>query len=705
MNFTTKLSVRISRSLDVTSRIVVLLSTAAALCLEASLGTRAWASLLPLTFVSTAAGFAIARWRPRAAWSVLLGTLYIAPLIYRIVLNRDDTAYTAVWMGGCFGAVLASGVVRGWKFPLRARGALAYWALAVALVWPIIVFRETDFWWPLMNVDRIGNSGHGGPPAVIAVWIANVALTHLIGLLWFESATSQPAFAGEPAFMRNAVLPLAIGAGLGCALALYQGTVDVLWLTAHQWGAENRAAGSLLDGDAFGALAALWVLAFLAIASRARPVWGAAIAVVFAPVALGAVWATSSRIALLGAAAGVLFVVAASVSLLRTQGRVRARLTAVAVVALVLIAGFAGVLRYASSQNPIARLRATIPNFTEPEVRRVLDKEVWNRGGPYGDVSLEMAQAFPVAGVGIGSFNHIFPDWAYADSLAHGSHYATSIGRYPFDNAQSWYRHQLAELGLVGSLGWIVWVVFFAGVLCWTGGRNGTQPAAWLIKGALCVAALISLVAMPTQNFAVSLTVWVLTAWYLNLSPAAASIVGVGRETVTPWLLPRVLVAAGLGVFVWASVRVGQDRLRPPMRAVLSDWTYRYGVDATENPDGVGGEPYAWTTARRAVVVVPARPGQWVRVSISAGPPDVKGRPLHVRVSSGDREIADLAKFEGLPLTWYVRVRDREWGFMLQIDTDRTWSPGGADKRQLGLRVEQLVARWEQPPLNAIQIY
>ena len=71
---------------------------------------------------------------------------------------------------------------------------------------------------------------------------------------------------------------------------------------------------------------------------------------------------------------------------------------------------------------------------------------LWTRGG-YGTVATRMVRDYPLTGVGIGSFNWMAPD--YWRTLAND--------RLPFDNAQNWWRHQLAELGLVASLPVIVW--------------------------------------------------------------------------------------------------------------------------------------------------------------------------------------------------------------------------------------------------------
>ena len=65
-------------------------------------------------------------------------------------------------------------------------------------------------------------------------------------------------------------------------------------------------------------------------------------------------------------------------------------------------------------------------------------QELWTRGG-YGPVATRMVQDYPFTGVGIGSFNWMAPD--YWREIAND--------KLPFDNAQNWWRHQVAELGLI----------------------------------------------------------------------------------------------------------------------------------------------------------------------------------------------------------------------------------------------------------------
>ena len=72
--------------------------------------------------------------------------------------------------------------------------------------------------------------------------------------------------------------------------------------------------------------------------------------------------------------------------------------------------------------------------------------ELWNRNG-YGAAATYLIERFPLAGIGIGGFHLFGPP-------------LTPIGVLPPDNAQNWLRHQVVEMGILGSLGWVL----FAGV-------------------------------------------------------------------------------------------------------------------------------------------------------------------------------------------------------------------------------------------------
>ena len=134
----------------------------------------------------------------------------------------------------------------------------------------------------------------------------NVALTHMVGILWFDWLFRQ--FRAEPRehFEREVVESLAVVAAAGALLAAYQGLVDITWLAGSQWPAVNRAGGSLVDGNGSGMLTALWSTLFLTLLFSQRPGvrafgWLGVVA------AWLAVWASGSWTAVAAAVFGLCF--------------------------------------------------------------------------------------------------------------------------------------------------------------------------------------------------------------------------------------------------------------------------------------------------------------------------------------------------------------------------------------------------------------
>ena len=151
-------------------------------------------------------------------------------------------------------------------------------------------------------------------------------------------------------------------------------------------------------------------------------------------------------VSLAAAAIGVGVMLIGSLGSVRRPRRILLTgLGAFAVTALALMLVTRGFLK-PQSTSPYARIVASIPGGPV-EIARWL----WNRDR-YGTAAVQMIREFPVAGIGIGTFHSI------------GVDYTKSVGgvALPPDNAQNWYRHQMAELGILGSLGWLAFCGLFA---------------------------------------------------------------------------------------------------------------------------------------------------------------------------------------------------------------------------------------------------
>src|SRR5262249_33126019 len=198
-----------------------------------------------------------------------------------------------------------------------------------------------------------------------------------------------------------------------------------------------------------------------------------------------------------------------------------------------------------------------------------------------------MLRQTPLFGVGVGSFPILVSD------------YGVSRFGGPLlpDNAQNWMRHQLTELGVLGSIGWLTWACAFGWLLTTARPvRDRALPAA-IIRGVLMAVAIVSLVGMPTQNATLAIMMWTFVFWYVaQISPASPSS---SHDPVSRryWALGAVLVA----IYVGGTWSLATGRLRVPMRARHFGWAYDYGFYFT-GQNVRGGSEYRWAHGRAVAV-------------------------------------------------------------------------------------------------------
>lgn len=656
-------------ALDRASRIVAIAAAAGFIFLMAWLGGREWDGLLPVTAAAFAIAAAAGRIRPAFAGWLVLPLMYVSGVLVLALLGQSRNAYQAPLLAAILGLAVSSGVWRGWMLPRQWRLPLAWWTLALIFGAAVVVIRELDFAPSLLwSADRLGNSGVGGPPGVLIVWIGYVAAAHVAGLLWFDSFFARHGTDGSIPFRNEVLLPLAVGAMAGASVAAYQGLVDIYWMSGHGWGGQGRAAGGLVDGDAFGALAGFWAGIFLALAVSNGWLVRVFASAGFAVSWIG-LWASGSRMAL---AAGLISTGASVVLMVLPSARRRPlRAIAVAAGAIALIGALAALDLRWQTDSPLRRTIQSLPSPTLGAIAKFAEHQLWNRDAPFGTAFLWMLHDYPATGVGAGSFHTLYPDYAY---LIRG-HYGSP------ENAQSWYRHQLAELGALGSPGWIWWVIILATLLLRP--RRGDNLAARCMKAALWAIAAVSMVSMPTQNVAVALTVWPALFGFIAFSASTQA------ELALPARMPShrawVAIWAAALLFAGATAFVGARSLRPPMRAVRANWTYSRGFEALDSSQG---QPFRWT--RKYAVEVPETSARWMRVAIGGGPPDVATRPVRVTVKRNGERVIDYMLNQSGGHTWWLQLPQGPPRVMIEIEVDRTWSPadyGSQDSRQLGVAV------------------
>jgi hypothetical protein len=653
-------------------RFAIVVSAAAAIALQTYLGARAWPHLIPLNVTLFALAVVSVRWTPRIACWVVLLPAYVFPVVLRRLMHGYDEALWSVWTSMLMGYIVGRAPLAGWALPSRWRLPLGFWGLSVAVSWPIIVWREIDFTPTLLGRYITSVTHVGISPAVESVWIAHVAATHLIGILWVDALNRQESPRPGISFVPRVVGPLLVSVGASAALALYQMYGHMDTLNAGIFASFDRASGAMLDGNAFGMAAAVWIAGALAVAASTDRVPLRLMTAAAAGLLLVGTWGSGSQSAFLAAAVGGIGVAYGLWRTRATFGR-RRLVWGAAAAGLVAVAVLAGISRLRPAAiGPIARFEQVVESATSQR-RLGLLTTLWTRDR-YGTAATAMIRQYPVTGVGVGMFNSYVIDETWL----------LGLGAQAPDNAQNWFRHQLAEMGVMGSLGWLAWLVVFVPTLWKRPSLESSPVATYALRGALVGIGLASQVAMPTQNTAVLLTFWTFVFWHGQLmarSPEASARRASGGWR---WFVALILVLIYAGA-VW---RVGATTMRVPYRAAAIGWPYDHGFYDLEKD--AGGGAYRWTGQHAVAVFVTPGRDSYVPLTFWAHHPDIRERPVRVRIWIRGRLDVDILLADGQPVTRYVHVRADERGLMVEIQVDRTWNPsdfGARDARALGLAV------------------
>ena len=549
----------------------------------------AWAG--PLVLI----GAAIIATVDRRVVAPIMAVSYLLPILIFDLNGRYHVNFTVVWLAGLLGVALPDALRRGWQVPQQWRVPLVCWVGGVGATAPIIALRAVDFRWELLFRGRLPMEALGGLPLLTIAWVLHVALLLIVGLIWFDWLCGQDA----PFVRRWVTMPLAASGLVLAAVCLYQLFVDVHFLNYSVYAMFKRASGTLLDGNAAGAIAAYWIGGWTVYALGTHGLRRAG-ALGLAALMWLPVWATGSRTALASA-----LVITAACAVPFVRGVVtRRRAVLAAAFALVSLFAVVGIVSRspAGASGPLSRIHRILPSPTMGGLR-AFGREMWNRNG-YGAAAALMIERHPMVGIGVGSFHEMAVEF-YGHNLTP-------------DNAQNWYRHQLAELGIIGSLGWIV----FVGLFGWwvVQPRAGEPAAAWPTRGVLVAVALVSLLGMPGQDPFVAITLWTFAAWHLTLA---------GRPAETTPSRPWTWAVAALVVIVFTAgtAQLAATRLRVPTRMAHVRWgAYSYGFWWPE-PDAGGGE-LRWAR-REATAVVPVR-GRVIELTLRANA-DMLATPLRVR--------------------------------------------------------------------------
>ena len=599
----------------------------------------------------------LARSKPAVVLRVLLSAFYIVPVAFMLTVVFVPAGCWVVWMAPFATAMLASTPAGRWTMPDLLKVPLACWAMVVALTWPIVLLREADFLVARMHPNSVW-------------WVATVAAATILGILWVDSlfACFPAERADDGSYEAGVAVPMAAGWAFSSFLAIYQLFGDINFLNRGLWGYMQRARGTFADANPFGVLSAIWGPVIFAVAIERWTGWRRYIGAAALPLSWLAVWASGSRSSLPITALALAFIVGYYLR----PGKSRRGLRAAAVAAALVVTVAAGAIasRGSGVESPFKRMAASFGPRLSLEWVAETAARLEARDG-YGTIASFVIRQFPLVGVGVGTFHDLVP--MYARILFHGP--------LQPDNAQNWFRHQLAELGLFGSLGWIAWVAVLLWALAF--GRAGSRRlTAGVLRGVLAGLGLISLVGMPGQDVTVVITFWAIAFWYLLLLDADTRLKLARRLPAAAWLVVWV-IALGHGV---ATVYVARGGMRPPIRVAGADLDYSYGFYPPE-PGGTA----RWA-ARHAVETVPVPPDRRrMQITVWVNHLDVATRPVDVKVWVDRRLVVDTRLSSIEPVTRDVEIAGLRPRAVIETSVSRTLNPrdfGVPDDRQLGLLVD-----------------
>jgi len=598
----------------------------------------------------------------------------LAPAVLRALTGREGPILDLIWMAGLAGALLRSVSWSQWNFPASWRALLGGWALVLSLTWPVIVAREANFDPRLLRDAGTINSWALLSSTQVVGWTLHVALTQLLGLVWFDWVMSR--LASAPDTTPRAMHALWLGTTVASVVALSQAAFDFAFLSTPTWAELRRATGTMLDANAYGVMAAIaGPIAFLVLMRShlglaalehggtsvvprvSAPVVALATTVLL--VNLAGMWVSGSRTALICAVGGVVGLAAAL-----WKSGTRAARAALQVATIGGIAAIVVLLVATRATGPLTRL------FERPAESSGIVDTLWNRGG-YGTIAMRMLREFPLTGVGVGAYHVIAPDY-----------WRVMVDRQlPFDNAQNWWRHVVAEFGVLGGAAVLLWSL----VVVWLVIAGRAPPHEWptaaALRGLIAGIGVCSLLGMPTQTPVVLMSFLLLVAWLGVL---------VGEQHVpvllpyrrAPWITVTVLAIAG----VTGDLVLARGPLSLSARAVRAHRDYVTGAYPPEGTPGSG--QFRWTRGEARFILQERTP--WVVMHVWVHHPDVSRNPVRITISTPCGVIVERTLTSTDPLSIGLVLPPDERIFDAVVRVSRTWRPsafGQRDPRELGAGV------------------
>jgi hypothetical protein len=288
-----------------------------------------------------------------------------------------------------------------------------------------------------------------------------------------------------------------------------------------------------------------------------------------------------------------------------------------------------------------------------------------------------MTREYPLTCVGSGRFRILAPDYGRAllnDAL-------------PPDNAQNWWRHQIAELGVFGGALIIAFSVLVAWRVIAGRERDPDVASASTVRGLLLGLGVTSFFGMPTQSPLVLYWFLALVAWFAWLVPdPTPTSPGIhdahAREPRIAWIVAAALAVAYAAGHVWLAA----GPLHPAQRAQHAGRDYVVGAYPPE-PLPEGNE-FRWT-GREARFIWAAKT-RYMAIRLWAHHPDIASKPVHVTVTSPCGVLFDEDLKSDASISLGMVLPDGQRTLEATVRVSRTWSPADAgepDDRQLGVGI------------------
>jgi O-Antigen ligase len=662
------------------TKTIVIASTMAAALAEWVMAARLWDALWPATLVATIAAVAAARWARGTALRVVLVLIYLAPACFLLLSGNDHFSYEIVWIAPLLTILVVDPEARDWSLPDPWQLPLVTWALVVSVSWPLVALREFDFSPWLMTVVNVPNTGFGVSPEEVLMWTAYIVLGHNVGLLWIDALFRWYGRVPIARFRIEIMAPLVAGVGVACAVGIYQGFVDLDFLSGHLWPHMRRAAGTLMDANSFGTIAALMGPAAVVLAIGRGGPWSIVRAGFAMALTFMGVWTSGSRTALAAILVGFAVIVYEGWH----QGRSNRNVAPIAI-GVAIIAGIVG-LAGSSTMTVFTRLHSFVPGLEENTTFGSAAWALWQRNG-YGSAAMRMVAEHPLQGVGAGIFHTLVLDYRVL---------VTNVP-IPPDNAQNWYRHMLTEFGILGSLPMFMWVALFAKALVSKPASGADRFTVHVLRSTLLAIGLISLLSMSGQSMTIVLTFWTLVFWFLITREPGTLRLRSGQagsrepgdrrseQSQNLWRAGAIGLVVVHGALTFAAAR---GDLLPRHRAARFGWDYSGGIsDLEPNADGTPGRRW---TGLKAMSTIPVR-GKVLKFVGWIDHPDADAKPVHVEVWADGKSVfdGDLKRTDAIRVD--IPAREGHAQMVLHMEISRTFRPsefGRRDRRDLGLAVQ-----------------